>query len=167
MPAPPAARSGATCRRSSSARRPSMYAVVPICENKTCPGVRRLLYGLKRRGVPVGLVTGNLTRIGWKKMKRAELDHYFQFGVFAEMAPDRAELARMAIAQRAPPGLDSMATPASRSLATPRATSSPRGPMAHAPSPSTPVSRRAKNWPSFHRTCCSRILRALRIGMLV
>jgi len=70
----------------------------PDLRKKTCPGVRRLLYGLKRRGVPVGLVTGNLTRIGWKKMKRAELDHYFRFGVFAEMAPDRAELARMAIA---------------------------------------------------------------------
>lgn len=70
----------------------------PDLRKKTCPGVRRLLYGLKRRGVPVGLVTGNLTRIGWKKMKRAELDRYFQFGVFAEMAADRAELARMAIA---------------------------------------------------------------------
>lgn len=69
----------------------------PDLRRKTCPGVRRLLYGLKRRGVPVGLVTGNLTRIGWKKMKRAELDHYFRFGVFAEMAPDRAKLAGMAI----------------------------------------------------------------------
>ncbi len=59
--------------------------------------MRRLLYGLARRGVPVGLVTGNLTRIGWKKMERAGLRHYFQFGVFAETAPDRAELARLAI----------------------------------------------------------------------
>ena len=69
----------------------------PDLRRKTCPGVRRLLYGLKRRRVPVGLVTGNLTRIGWRKMKRANLDHYFRFGVFAEMAPDRSELARMAI----------------------------------------------------------------------
>src|SRR5580658_5258269 len=43
----------------------------PDLRKKTCPGVRRVLYGLKRRGVPVGLVTGNLTRIGWKKMERA------------------------------------------------------------------------------------------------
>jgi phosphoglycolate phosphatase len=70
----------------------------PDLRKKTCPGVRRLLYGLKRRGVPVGLVTGNLTRIGWKKIRRAELEHYFRFGVFAEMARDRTELARMAIA---------------------------------------------------------------------
>lgn len=70
----------------------------PDLRKKTCPGVRRLLYGLQRRDVPVGLVTGNLTRIGWKKMERAGLRHYFRFGAFAETAPDRAGLARLAIA---------------------------------------------------------------------
>lgn len=69
----------------------------PDLRKKTCPGVRRVLYGLKRRGVPVGLVTGNLTRIGWKKMERAGLQHYFRFGAFAETAPDRGALARLAI----------------------------------------------------------------------
>lgn len=69
----------------------------PDLQDKTCPGVRRLLYALQRRGIPTGLVTGNLTRIGWKKMERAGLRHYFHFGVFAEMAPDRTALARMAI----------------------------------------------------------------------
>jgi phosphoglycolate phosphatase len=70
----------------------------PDLRKKACPGVRRLLYGLKRRGIPMGLVTGNLTRIGWRKMERAGLRPYFQFGIFAEMAPDRTKLARMAIA---------------------------------------------------------------------
>lgn len=69
----------------------------PDLQDKTCPGVRRLLYAIKRRDIPTGLVTGNLTRIGWKKMERAGLKHYFHFGVFAEMAPDRTALARMAI----------------------------------------------------------------------
>ncbi len=69
----------------------------PDLRRKTCPGVRRILYGLERRGVPVGLVTGNLTRIGWKKMECAGLRHYFRFGAFAETAPDRAALARNAI----------------------------------------------------------------------
>jgi phosphoglycolate phosphatase len=69
----------------------------PDLRGKTCPGVRRLLYSLKRRGIPVGLVTGNLTSIGWKKMERAGLRHYFQFGFFAGMAADRTELLRMAI----------------------------------------------------------------------
>ena len=69
----------------------------PDLRKRTCPGVRRLLHSLERRGVPMGLVTGNLTRIGWKKMARAELRRYFWFGVFAEMAADRTALARMAI----------------------------------------------------------------------
>lgn len=69
----------------------------PDLRKKTCPGVRRLLYSLQRRDVPVGLVTGNLTRIGWKKMEQAGLRHYFRFGAFAETAPDRAGLARLAI----------------------------------------------------------------------
>ena len=69
----------------------------PDLRRKTCPGVRRVLYGLKRRGVPVGLVTGNLKRIGWKKMERAGLRPYFRFGAFAGAAPDRAALAREAI----------------------------------------------------------------------
>lgn len=69
----------------------------PDLRRKTCPGVRRILYDLERRGVPVGLVTGNLTRIGWKKMERAGLRHYFRFGAFAGTAPDRAALARNAI----------------------------------------------------------------------
>jgi phosphoglycolate phosphatase len=69
----------------------------PDLSDKTCPGVRRLLGRLKRRGVPLGLVTGNLTRIGWRKMERCGLRAYFRFGAFAEMARDRAGLARIAI----------------------------------------------------------------------
>ena len=69
----------------------------PNLRRKTCPGVRRILYGLERRGVPVGLVTGNLTRIGWKKIECAGLRRYFRFGAFAETAPDRAALARNAV----------------------------------------------------------------------
>ena len=56
-----------------------------------------LLYKLSRRGAATGLVTGNLTRIGWKKMERAGLRHYLHYGAFAELAPDRAGLVRIAI----------------------------------------------------------------------
>src|SRR5207237_4448663 len=52
---------------------------------------------LSRRGIPAGLVTGNLTRIGWKKMERAGLRQYLRFGAFAELAPDRAGLVRIAL----------------------------------------------------------------------
>ncbi len=64
---------------------------------RVCPGARMLLYRLSLRGVPAGLVTGNLTRIGWKKMERAGLRHYLRFGAFAERARDRAGLVRIAL----------------------------------------------------------------------
>jgi phosphoglycolate phosphatase len=70
---------------------------VPDLARKVCPGVRGLLGRLSRRGVAIGLVTGNLSRIGWRKMERAGLRPYFRFGAFAEMARDRAGLVRIAI----------------------------------------------------------------------
>jgi phosphoglycolate phosphatase len=69
----------------------------PDLRKKVCPGARMLLYRLSRRGVVTGLVTGNLTRIGWKKMERAGLRHYLRFGAFAELSRDRAGLVRIAI----------------------------------------------------------------------
>jgi phosphoglycolate phosphatase len=69
----------------------------PMLARKVCPGVRRLLGRLARRGAVMGLVTGNLTRIGWRKMERAGLRPYFRFGAFAELAKDRAGLVRFAI----------------------------------------------------------------------
>ncbi len=69
----------------------------PNLEDKVCPGVRTLLRRLSRRAVPTGLVTGNLTRIGWKKMEHAGLKEFFQFGAFAEMASSRAGLVRIAL----------------------------------------------------------------------
>jgi len=70
---------------------------VPNLQRKTCPGVRALLRRLEHRGALLGLVTGNLTRIGWKKLYRAGLKPYFRFGAFGEVAKDRAGLARLAI----------------------------------------------------------------------
>ena len=79
-------------------RAQSIYArSCPNLERRVCPGVRGLLYRLQRRGVVTGLVTGNLSRIGWKKMEHAGIRHYFRFGAFAELARDRAGLVRLAI----------------------------------------------------------------------
>jgi len=69
----------------------------PDLRKKVCPGARMLLYRLSRKGIPTGLVTGNLTRIGWKKMERAGLKQYLRFGAFAELARDRAGLVRIAV----------------------------------------------------------------------
>jgi phosphoglycolate phosphatase-like HAD superfamily hydrolase len=64
---------------------------------RVCPGVVELLQALRRRGAVRALVTGNLSRIGWKKMERARLRRYFHFGSFAEFGRTRGELVRHAI----------------------------------------------------------------------
>jgi phosphoglycolate phosphatase len=80
------------------ARAQSIYVRrVPDISRKVCPGVRNLLRRLVKRDAVIGLVTGNLSRIGWRKMERAGLRPYFRFGAFAEMARDRAGLVRIAI----------------------------------------------------------------------
>ncbi len=71
--------------------------VCPVLEDKHCPGVAPVLERLTRRGILLGLVTGNLTRIGWRKLGRAGLDRYFRFGSFGEMATTRTGLAKLAI----------------------------------------------------------------------
>src|SRR5947209_384759 len=69
----------------------------PDLQRKVCPGVRGLLRRLHTHGVVTGLVTGNLSRIAWKKMDRTGLRPYFRFGAFAEFAKDRSGLVRIAI----------------------------------------------------------------------
>jgi phosphoglycolate phosphatase-like HAD superfamily hydrolase len=70
---------------------------VPDLRDKICPGAGELLAELQRRGAVLALVTGNLTRIGWRKLERAGLGDYFRFGAFGEMAKTRGGLARLAI----------------------------------------------------------------------
>jgi phosphoglycolate phosphatase-like HAD superfamily hydrolase len=63
---------------------------------KVCPGVTRALEMLAGQGIPLGLVTGNLSAIAWRKLRNAQLDGYFSFGAFAEEAKSRAALAKLA-----------------------------------------------------------------------
>ena len=49
----------------------------PVLERKVCPGVRGMLRRLTQRGAVIGLVTGNLSRIGWRKVERAGLRALF------------------------------------------------------------------------------------------
>lgn len=65
--------------------------------SKLCPGARSTLARLNRRGIPAGLVTGNLSRIAWCKVKSAGLCQYLRFGAFSESAADRAGLVRLAL----------------------------------------------------------------------
>ena len=87
--------------------------VCPTLHTKHCPGVEPLLDRLARRRILLGLVTGNLTRIGWRKLERAGLRDYFRFGAFGEMAPTRAALARLAIRQARGSGWIDRAAPVS------------------------------------------------------
>jgi phosphoglycolate phosphatase-like HAD superfamily hydrolase len=73
--------------------------VCPPLHDKHCPGVEPVLEKLRNRGALLALVTGNLTRIGWRKLSRAGLRRYFRYGAFGEMAKTRSGLARMAIRQ--------------------------------------------------------------------
>lgn len=72
---------------------------VPDLRDKTCPGVPALLEALSARQVHMVLVTGNLTRIGWRKLEQAGIHHHFRYGAFGEMAPTRSLLATLAIQQ--------------------------------------------------------------------
>jgi phosphoglycolate phosphatase len=62
------------------------------------PGVTAVLDGLRSRGYLLGLLTGNLSRIAWAKMRHAGLDGYFQFGGFGEESEVRAHLVPVALA---------------------------------------------------------------------
>lgn len=88
-------------------------AVCPPLHDKHCPGVEPVLGRLKRHGVLLGLVTGNLTRIGWRKLQRAGLRRYFRFGAFGERAETRAALVRRAIHEARRRGWIGRATPIS------------------------------------------------------
>lgn len=71
----------------------------PALHDKHCPGVAATLEKLTRNEALLGLVTGNLTRIGWRKLQRAGLRDYFVFGAFGEMAKTRGGLVKLAIRQ--------------------------------------------------------------------
>jgi phosphoglycolate phosphatase-like HAD superfamily hydrolase len=85
----------------------------PDLRRKVCPGVRMLLNRLERRKIVTGLVTGNLSEIGWKKMEHAGLKPYFRFGAFAEFAGDRAGLVKIAIGKARREGWIAPRTPIS------------------------------------------------------
>jgi phosphoglycolate phosphatase-like HAD superfamily hydrolase len=87
--------------------------VCPALHAKHCPGVVPVLERLVHNGVLLGLVTGNLTRIGWRKLERAGLRAYFRFGAFGEMASTRAALARLAVRHARQQGWIARGTPVS------------------------------------------------------
>lgn len=81
-------------------------SLCPDLRHRLAPGMRAFLHRLDRARIPRGLVTGNLSRIGWHKMTRAGIRPHFTFGAFAEMGKSRTELVAIALKQalkQAPP----------------------------------------------------------------
>jgi phosphoglycolate phosphatase-like HAD superfamily hydrolase len=68
----------------------------PRLEARLCPGLPHSLRQLQEAGVRLGLVSGNLPRIGWRKIEQAGLRAFFTFGAFAGMGATRAELVHIA-----------------------------------------------------------------------
>lgn len=64
--------------------------------DRVCPGVFECLRELRASGATLGVVTGNLTAIGWLKLDFAGLREYFTVGAFAEDGTTRSRLALIA-----------------------------------------------------------------------
>ena len=139
--------------------------VCPVLEDRHCPGVAPLLERLSRRGILLGLVTGNLTRIGWRKLGRAGLGGYFRFGAFGEMATTRTALARMAIRQARGEGWIARGVPVSLIGDSPADVAAAHGSRARAIAVATgltPAAQLAALGPDF----LLRNLRELRLRMV-
>jgi phosphoglycolate phosphatase len=63
------------------------------------PGVRSTLQALAEEGAAIGLVTGNIEAIAWRKMASAGLRQFFGFGAFGDESGRRADLPPLAVAR--------------------------------------------------------------------
>jgi phosphoglycolate phosphatase len=70
-----------------------------------CPGVLEVLARIRAVGAAIGLVTGNLSTIGWKKLELAGLREFFSVGAFAEDGTTRIRLAHVAASRAKRQGL--------------------------------------------------------------
>jgi phosphoglycolate phosphatase-like HAD superfamily hydrolase len=59
-----------------------------------CPAILELLAALHADGKLLGVVTGNLERIGWLKLDRAGIRQYFDFGSFSDRHEKREDIFR-------------------------------------------------------------------------
>jgi phosphoglycolate phosphatase len=64
-----------------------------------CPGIRELLRSLRQERKLLGVASGNLESVGWRKIEAADLREYFSFGCFSDHREQRAEIFRSALDQ--------------------------------------------------------------------
>ena len=60
-------------------------------------GVKQLLETLKRKKIPMGLVTGNTEAIAWLKLEKTGLKKYFKFGGFGDHVMKRSSIVKKAL----------------------------------------------------------------------
>ena len=63
-------------------------------EVELCPGIPELLAELRRQGKAIGVVTGNLEEVGWLKLERGGIRHFFDFGSFSDTREKREDVFR-------------------------------------------------------------------------
>lgn len=81
--------------------------------DRLCPGVLPLLEQLVEAGCCLGVVSGNLAAIGWRKLELSGIRRHFALGAFSEQASTRALLAKAAIRQARKSGIIARKTPIS------------------------------------------------------
>lgn len=72
--------------------------------NKNCkpndyiplPGAKKLLVSLKEKNVPIGILTGNIEAIAWKKLESSGIKSFFDFGAFGGVTDKRVNLVNIA-----------------------------------------------------------------------
>jgi phosphoglycolate phosphatase len=62
-----------------------------------CPAIPELLRWLKGEGKLIGVVTGNLESIGWRKLERGGVRQFFDFGSFSDTRERREDIFRHGI----------------------------------------------------------------------
>jgi len=66
-------------------------------EPMVCPGVVELLEWLRDSGKLLGVASGNLESVGWRKIRAAKLDDFFSFGCFSDCCETRSGIFRNAV----------------------------------------------------------------------
>jgi len=74
------------------------FSVLLLNEKLTLlPGVKMALEKFRKSGVFMGIVTGNLESIAWKKLKKTKIAEYFAIGAFGSDHKDRTTLVNLAL----------------------------------------------------------------------
>jgi phosphoglycolate phosphatase len=64
-----------------------------------CPSISEILHRLKDSGKLLGVASGNLESVGWKKIEKAGLRDFFSFGCFSDKYEMRGDIFRSGVAE--------------------------------------------------------------------